>query len=64
MVKCPLVLLLDTPLINILMLDQHPDQYSVDTRSALDQLQVSGWLNVCQLICINQKLVNSGMTVN
>ena len=33
-------------------------QYSVDSRSALDQQSVDSWPSVNQFICINQKLVN------
>jgi len=41
-----------------LIIDQHPDLYSVPTWLTLDQEPVSSQLNVNRLICINWKLVD------
>ena len=40
------------------LLNQHPDQYSVNTLSAFDQQWVDSWPNVDQLMSFDQKLVD------
>ena len=46
------------------ILYRHPDWYLVNTRSTLDQQLVDSWQSVHQLTFTNQKLVDSGPTVD
>jgi len=46
------------------LLNQHPNQYSVDTWLTVDQQSVDSQLSVDQLICISQKLVTCQLAVD